>query len=136
MCGTVGALVASQTVEYQVNQELEPRQFHQEIFSLCMNPRCEMAYYSADYGYLYLLRDIKAELDHKEETQEKYICYCQKITYDQVRAAVLDQGVRSTKAFFKNRPPVIVEKCLQVNPFGCSCLADIKKLIDETCASA
>lgn len=131
MCGHRGALVSSQTVAFQLINSLEPSLLTAEIMSLCMNPECEMAYYSADYGYLYLIRDIKTPLDHKAQTKVKYVCYCQKITYDAVKEAVRDQGISSVKEFFKGKEAVIVEKCKQVNPFGCSCIADIKKVIEE-----
>lgn len=131
MCGTTGALVPYQTVEYQIKEDIEPKSLSMEVFSLCMDPICDMAYYSADYGYLYFTHHIKAMLDHKDETVKKYVCYCQEITYDEVKKAVNNEGIKTIKAFFKYRKPVIVERCKVINPFGCSCIADIKKIIED-----
>lgn len=131
MCGKTGALVASKTVEYQILQGVEKNTFAKEIFSLCMDPLCEMAYFSADYGYLYLIRQIKSSLDYKEETLIKYVCYCQEITYDDVKKSVNNFGVTTIKEFFRYKKPIIVEVCKEKNPFGCSCIADIKKIIDD-----
>lgn len=101
-----------------------------EIFSLCMSNDCEMAYFSADYGYLYLLRDVSTPIDFKDESTIKYACYCHEITIDELRHAVLNEGINNAKAFLRNKP-VIVERCQQSNPFGCHCMADINKMIDE-----
>lgn len=131
MCGTTGALVPSETVESLIEKEVEKHQYKYEIFSLCMDPVCEMAYYSADYGYLYLQRDIKTAIDFKEDSKEKYACYCHKITIDDVRKAVKEQHVRSVKELFMSHQPIIVSACVKSNPFGCTCMGDISKMIEE-----
>lgn len=130
MCGKVGALIPSQTVIYQVIDKYDidwPR----EIFSLCMNPSCEMAYYSADYGYLFLQRQIKVELDYKEDVKNQYVCYCHKITYDDVKKKVNDNNIKNIRDYMKHHKPVIVQNCVKENPFGCSCLGDIGKIIED-----
>ncbi|MCH4890058.1 (2Fe-2S)-binding protein [Acidaminobacter sp. JC074] len=129
MCGKTGYLVPSQTVEKLVGN-LEPGVFKLEIFSLCMDQACEMAYFSADYGYLYLQRQIKVPLDYKEDADKKYACYCHEITLDALRHAVLKEGASSVKDVLKKKP-VIVSQCQSNNPFGCSCLADMNKRIEE-----
>jgi len=131
MCGTTGALVNSKTVESISNTTFEDCHYPLEIFSLCMEPSCEMAYFSADYGYLLLQRDIKVPLDYKDDVDDRYACYCHEITIDQVRHAVLKDHVRTAKEFFKYQRPVIVENCKTRNPFGCCCIPDIKKMIED-----
>ena len=131
MCGTKGALVTSKTVENLLIEDIESGLFDKEIFSLCMDKDCEMAYFSADYGYLYLQRQIKVYLDYKEDAPVKYICYCNRVTEESVRRAVCDYGCRTVKEVLKNRGPVITEKCRVENPFGYCCMPDIKRLIDE-----
>lgn len=88
-----------------------------------------MAYYSADYGYLYLQRDIKAKLDHKDGAAPQYICYCHEITYAMLKHAVEVDGIRSVKALFRKKP-ILMERCKKENPFGCSCLPDIQRQIE------
>jgi len=102
-----------------------------EIFSLCMSPDCEMAYYSADYGYILLQRDIKVPIDFKNDADIKYACYCNEITIDDIRHAVLKEYASTVKDIFRFKGKVIVEKCKLNNPFGCSCIADINKMIEE-----
>jgi len=131
MCGTTGALVNSKTVESISNTTFEDCHYPLEIFSLCMEPSCEMAYFSADYGYLLLQRDLKVPLDYKDDVDARYACYCQEITIDQVRHAVLKDHVRTVKEFFKYQRPIIVEDCKTQNPFGCCCIPDIKKMIED-----
>lgn len=130
MCGTTGALVKSKTVERLVEKDIEDNLFKYEIFSLCMDKACEMAYFSADYGYLYLQRDVKTPIDFKDDAEVKYACYCHQITIDDVREAVLKHHARTVKDIMLHQP-IIVEKCQHHNPFGCSCMADIKKMIEE-----
>ncbi len=131
MCGTIGALVPSQTVENLVMEVVEAGAFKLEIFSLCMDKDCEMAYFSADYGYLYLQRQLKVSVDYKEDAEKKYACYCHEITLDMLREAVLKEGASSVKDILDKSKPVIVDKCKENNPFGCSCLADMNKRIEE-----
>lgn len=131
MCGTMGALVNSKTVESISMVTFEDCHYPLEIFSLCMEPSCEMAYYSADYGYLLLQRDIKVSLDYKDDVEDRYVCYCNNITIDQVRHAVIEEQISTVKEFFKNQRPVIVENCKLKNPFGCCCIPDIKKMIED-----
>jgi bacterioferritin-associated ferredoxin len=131
MCGTTGALVKSKTVESLVNQDIDEGSFKYEIFSLCMDKTCEMVYFSADYGYLYLQRDVVMPIDFKEDAEIKYACYCHQITIDDVRKAVLKHHASSVKDIFMSHQRIIVEKCQSNNPIGCSCMADIKKMIEE-----
>lgn len=130
MCGSVGALVPSKTVESLINVRLESP-LTLEIFSLCMSADCEMAYFSADYGYLYLQRDISVPIDFKDDADVKYACYCNEITIDDIRHAVIKEHASSIKDIFRFKGKVIVEKCKVTSPFGCSCIADINKMIEE-----
>lgn len=131
MCGAKGALVSSKTVEKIVVEEIVDNLFVKEIFSLCMDKDCEMAYFSADYGYLFLQREIRVPLDYKTGIENKYICYCNKITEGEIRKAVVYSGFKTVKEVLKNRGPVITEKCKVTNPFGYCCMPDIKRFIEE-----
>lgn len=131
MCGTVGALVESDTVESMIREEVEKGSFTREIFSICMDEICEMAYFSADYGFLYLQRDIQVPLDFKQDAQIKYACYCKKITVEQLERAVKLENARKIKDIFKFQSPIIVEECKLKNPFGFCCVPDVKKTIDD-----
>ncbi len=130
MCGTSGALVSHETVQY-LRSEPYKEDLRLEIFSLCMHPDCEMAYYSADYGYLTLQREMTTPIDFKADASEKYACYCNKITIDDIRHAVLKEHASHIKDIFRFRGPIIVEKCKLNSPFGCSCIADINKMMEE-----
>lgn len=131
MCGSIGALVDSDTVENIITESVEKGFFNREIFSLCMDEKCEMAYFSADYGFIYLQDDIKIPLDFKEDSNIKYICYCKKITINDVENAVKNQNAISIKEIFRFYSPIIVEECKVKNPLGFCCVPDIKKKIDD-----
>ena len=90
MCGTKGALVSYKTVQHLRYRPYKD-DLRGEIFSLCMHKDCEMAFYSADYGYLSLQRDINTPIDFKADSKEKYICYCNRITLDEIKHAVLNE---------------------------------------------
>lgn len=131
MCGTTGALVSSRTVENIVIENIEEGTLKYEILSLCMDKKCEMAYFSADYGYLYLQSGLKTPLDYKADVEIRYVCYCKKITVSQLKVAVLEEGAKTIKDVFRFHSPVIVEECKTKNPFGYCCMPDIKKMIDD-----
>lgn len=131
MCGMKGLRVQSSTVEYLSLESLEDCKYIQEVFSLCLDPGCEMAYYSADYGYLVFQSHLKVELDHKDDVSKKYICYCHKIEYKTLRKKVETQGLRNAKDLFLNHQKIIVENCKVENPFNCCCIPDIQKKIEE-----
>lgn len=129
MCGRRGTLVKSQTVKSLAISDID-EDLRLEIFSLCMDPRCEMAYYSADYGHLYLQRNLKKPLDFKELSEVRYACYCHEITIDQLRHMVLKENARTIKDIFFKKP-IIVDQCIKNNPFGCSCMPDVMKMVEE-----
>jgi len=131
MCGKTGALVSSKTVESLVLEVLDKNELYQEIMSLCMDKECEMAYFSADYGYLFLQRNIKVPLDYKNDVVERYACYCKNITVNDVIKAVKKEGVRNIKELFRYQTPIITAECKEKNPFGFCCMPDINKMIEE-----
>lgn len=131
MCGTIGALVSSKTVENILIDELEIDFLKYEIMSLCMDKDCDMAYFSADYGYLYFQNSLKVPLDYKRETKCRYVCYCKKITVDQLKDFVIKDGAKTIKDVFRFQSPIIIEECKISNPFGFCCIPDIKKMIDD-----
>jgi len=131
MCGTIGALVNSKTVENIVIDEIEEGVLKHEILSLCMDKGCEMAYFSADYGYLYLQSGLKVSLDYKSDVEVRYACYCKKLTVEQLKNLVLKEGARTIKDVFRFYSPIIVEECKIKNPFGYCCIPDVKKMIDD-----
>ena len=130
MCGVKGLRVSSKTVEHLSTEKIESCSYDLEIFSLCLDPGCEMAYFSADYGYLIFQSHLKVELDHKEGVQNPYICYCHKIDYKTLKRKVQREGLREFKELFESKEKIIVEKCKLNNPFDCSCVADIQKYIE------
>lgn len=131
MCGTRGALVSSGTVEALIEEAVDTGAYDLEIFSLCVDPICEMTYFSADYGYLYLKRNIKVALDYKEDTEDKYLCYCNEITKDQVTRLVKLNPNLTIKELFDKRGLIKPEKCRKKNPFGFCCLPDIKRFMED-----
>lgn len=130
MCGVKGLRVSSKTVEHLSREKNEPLTYANEVFSLCLDPGCEMAYFSADYGYLIFQSHLKVELDYKEGIQNSYICYCHEIDYKTLKRKVQLEGLRDFKALFGSKEKIIVEKCKLNNPFDCSCVADIQKYIE------
>lgn len=130
MCSRTGALVDSKTVENLLTKDVEKGIFEKEIFSLCMDEACEMAYFSADYEYLFLQRQVKTPLDFKQDADIRYACYCKRITYDQVKHAVLFEGAKSAKDILRYHGPVKVEECKLENPLGFCCMPDLNKMID------
>lgn len=131
MCGVTGLRVDSATVKHLSLQPIEGCYYPQEIFSLCLDPACQMAYYSADYGYLVFQSHLGVALDHKDDAGEKYICYCHKISYAFLKDRVQNHGLVSFKGLFKATDKIIVEKCKRENPFNCCCIPDIQKKIEE-----
>jgi len=134
MCGKIGALVSSKTVSHLVYEDVSEKNFAIEIFSLCVDPSCEMAYYSADYGYLYLSRDVAVPLDYKDGVDVSYLCYCNQITKAQVRQMVAKNPDLKVKEVFSARGKILTEKCKLENPFGYCCLPDIHRYIEDVVA--
>lgn len=129
MCGSSGTVVKSLTVESIAN--LERSSLQKEIMSACMNEECEIVYFSSTFYPLIFEREIKTEIAYKSGSKNKYICYCHKITKSDIVDSILKGKKRTVKEIIYPHGDIIFNECEKKHPLGCSCVKDIRVIIDE-----
>ena len=68
----------------------------------------------------------------KKDANPKYICYCNKVTEEQIIDAVLNHNAKSVKDIIKVTGAMKNAKCEINNPLGKCCSPYIKEVIDKT----
>lgn len=103
-----------------------------ENYYLCLNSHCEVSYFNK-YGSLVLRnKDLKTPIGFKDSANPKYICYCNKVTEEQIVKAVVEQGARNIRDIIKITGAMKNSNCKINNPLGVCCSQEIQKVIDQT----
>lgn len=126
MCGQSGREVSASTVSSVASIDVKDAKM-----MVCMNKVCEIVYFGTDFFPLVFNRDIDIDIHFKEESTHHYICYCHKITFDDIKNKVLHHQARSIKDIMPLYCDIILERCEQQHPLGCDCAKDIKRCIES-----
>ena len=128
-CGTHGTKVATVTVRAMALEEEQARVGDTE-YHLCTTPDCETAYYSVDRALTLSVEQIKAPLHFKTSAHKRYVCYCNKITEEDVRSAVQNHGQTKMQAIIRSLRGEAQSDCVHKNPFGRCCTERFHHVID------
>ena len=110
--------VPSLSVNKEVLCHFLNKNVKQNIWHACVNPKCKVAYYS-DRKILNINR-LKYPLWYKTKSKNSPICYCSKLTRNDIRNAVRDGTTtfqQVQKITGKNRTGY----CRNENPLGKCC---------------
>lgn len=99
---------------------------------MCLNPYCEITYFNKDKNLLFRNSDLKIPVWFKDGANPRYICYCNKVTEDQIIKAVVEQGARNIRDIVKITGAMKNSNCETNNPLGVCCSKEIQKVIDNT----
>lgn len=115
-CGTVAYPVPNETVN-----NLAGRSgiiIGAQKWNACTNKECKVAYYSLEQTIL--VTDIDIRLWYKDDGGNVPICYCSKLSRDEIRNAVL-HGCSTIDDVQNSTGKDITGKCLSENPLGQCC---------------
>lgn len=129
-CNKSGQKVRVETVRGLLKDELASNVLNAPYY-LCLNPTCEVAYFSLESGRTFKQKDLKTPIWFKESANPVLACYCMHVTKDAVVDAVLNHGASTLKEIQTMTGANTGKDCLVKNPAGKCCGANIKEMIKE-----
>jgi len=96
-------------------------------YHLCMTEDCDVVYFKPD-KILYRA-DLTVPVWFKINANPKYICYCNKVTQEQIEAAVINHNASEMKDIVRLTGAMKNGRCLQNNPTGKCCGSVIQQII-------
>jgi len=123
VCGNQGLEVLYETVENLVTSQNQIEAYLNDTFYLCLSKACHVAYFTSNHATI-LLNQINVPIWFKRQKDEYYVCYCRRITLDDIIKAV--QLMSQTEIMisdvlkYLNKEDVLTN-CKKNNPTGLCC---------------
>lgn len=130
ICNKPAKIVKNTTVRHLVNKE-HVEAINDLDFAICMNENCDTVYFSINEHVLINKNQVKEPIWFKNDADPKYACYCNKITFDQVKDAVRTIGDKNMKEVIALTGAMTNCQCETNNPLGICCHETIKQAMDE-----
>jgi len=130
VCKEEGTLVKNITVKHIVIDELTEKVGGNDYF-LCMNEECDISYYNTESNIKFNKEQLKVPIWFKKEANPKYVCYCSKVTEEQVINAVIKDGDTNMKDVLSITGAMSNPQCQKNNPLGKCCHKIIQNAIDK-----
>ena len=96
-----------------------------------MNPDCNTVYFSIDYKEIYKESDVIVPIWFKSNAYPKYICYCNKVTEEEIEEAILKKSAKDMKDIIRITGAMKNAKCSINNPLGKCCGKNIEAILDR-----
>ncbi len=130
VCKKSGDEVKNITVRHMVLGELL-EQIGDDDYYLCMNEECDGVYYNLKSDIVYNKKQVKVPVWFKKDANPKYVCYCNKVTEEQVINAVVKDEAKNMKDIIKLTGAMKNGKCEIKNPSGKCCHQVVQNAIDK-----
>lgn len=72
------------------------------IMHVCMSEDCDVTYYSTKPSIKFNEQQVKVPLWFKKDADSKYVCYCNKVTEEEVINTVIKDGATNMQEILKN----------------------------------
>ncbi len=92
-----------------------------ETPNLCLNPGCEVSYFDPNTNEVFTNDDCVTGIWFKEQAQNSYICYCEKITEKEIIETVVETGLEDLGSVMLYLREGISEECEEKQPASISC---------------
>lgn len=130
LCNQVGNKVKNLTIKHLVIDEISG-QIGTEDYYLCMDELCSITYYNRKLNKQFNKAQIKVPIWFKEDANPKYVCYCSKVTEEQVINAVINEGVDNMDDVLRITGAMNNPQCQRKNPLGKCCHKIIQDAIEK-----
>lgn len=107
------------------------KQVRNDDYYLCMNEECYVVYYNQELGVRFSKKEVKVPIWFKKDAELRYVCYCNKVTEEQVIEAVVNNGAENMKDIIKLTGAMKNGQCELKNPLGKCCHAVVQAAIDK-----
>lgn len=104
-------------------------------YYLCLNEECRTTYFNKENTIILKNSDLNTQIGFKKDSYPKYICYCNKVTEQQIIDAVVNNNARSIKDVVIITGAMKNSNCKINNPLGKCCSSDIQKIINNILVS-
>jgi len=130
ICGEKGTFVKSITVKHMVLDDIK-EQVETNDYYLCMNEACSIVYFNRESNINFNKEEVKAPIWFKNDANPKYVCYCNKVTEEQVIDAVVKNDAKNMKDIIALTGAMKNGKCEINNPLGKCCSPIIQEAINK-----
>ncbi len=130
VCNKQGELVKNITVKHMIIDELT-KQVGSNDYFLCMSEECDITYFNTEADVKFNSQQVKVPMWFKKNANPKYVCYCSKVTEEQVINAVVKDGASNMKDVLKITGAMRNSQCQKNNPLGKCCHQVIQDAIDK-----
>lgn len=121
ICHQIGEKVKNITVKHLVLDDIAEEINSEDIHYLCMNENCNIVYYNLNNESLIDKKKVKVPIWFKKDANPKYVCYCSKVTEEQIINAVIVQGAKNMKDIVNLTGAMKNGRCILNNPLGKCC---------------
>ncbi len=130
ICEKQGILVKNITVKHMILGELT-EQVGDDDYFLCMSEECDIAYYNSESTIKFNKQQVNVPIWFKKDANPKYVCYCSKVTEEQVINTVLKDGATNMKEVLNITGAMSNSQCQKNNPLGKCCHQIIQDAINK-----
>ena len=126
LCGGRANSVASITVKHLV-KSVNKDKVKDVNYGICLEENCDIVYFTTDN--MFRRNDLKVDVWYKKDADPKYICYCSRVTEDQIIDAVINKEAKSFNEVVKITGAMKNCRCEENNPLGKCCSPHIIETI-------
>ncbi|MBM7853916.1 bacterioferritin-associated ferredoxin [Desulfohalotomaculum tongense] len=130
VCRKPGVKVKNITVKHLVADEFIDQVGNADYY-LCMNEGCEVVYYNLKLAVKFDKKQIRVPVWFKKDADPKYVCYCSRVTEEEVIAAVVKNGASTVEDIVNLTGAMKNARCQVNNPLGKCCHPAIRAAIEK-----
>jgi len=104
----------------------------EDRYFACLNPSCDVAYFNVATHRVFYTQELKEPIWYKKNAKPKIICYCNKVTDEDIINAALNKGARTVKEAIKITGAMKNSNCRINNPLSKCCMPAIQNIFNAT----
>lgn len=132
-CSSKGHPVPADTARRILNEEAA-NSYTGNKSQLCLNRDCNVSYFDSETMQSFTLDQCQTGIWFKnfpQEAQAKYVCYCQKITEEEIVTSVVETGLDDLGSVMLYLRESFGEDCENQNPAAISCNNHFQEIIEK-----